>query len=237
MTAQLEAANVFNKQLLTQIETLSATIKSMEETIASLQEALLQKDESLTKSANKIRGISKLISNKSEKQSRTGQEQQTASGQARPKADLKARKNNGAKRDMHNELEEVVKDVYPDDTQFDIRTAILIGIRESVRYRMIPVKFQKIGYRLHTYRQDERVFCCKASRTPLQNSSFEGSFIAGMAQLRYIYSMPVERIVRYFNDNGFHINKATANGLLSKTAGIFDNLSKLLARRYWKIII
>ncbi|GAB6119721.1 hypothetical protein JCM30204_08700 [Dysgonomonas termitidis] len=59
LTAQLEAANVFNKQLLTQIETLSATIKSIEGTIASLQEALLQKDESLTKSANKIRGISK----------------------------------------------------------------------------------------------------------------------------------------------------------------------------------
>jgi hypothetical protein len=29
LTAQLKAANTFNKQLLTQIETLSATIKSM----------------------------------------------------------------------------------------------------------------------------------------------------------------------------------------------------------------
>lgn len=72
LAAQLEAVNAFNKQLLAQIETLSATVKSMEGTIASLQEALLQKDESLTKSANKIRGISKLISNKSEKQSNPG---------------------------------------------------------------------------------------------------------------------------------------------------------------------
>jgi uncharacterized protein YnzC (UPF0291/DUF896 family) len=129
---------------------------------------------------------------------------------------------------MHYELEEVVKDVYPDDTEFDIRTAVEIGIRESIRYRMVPMKFQKIVYRLHTYRQDERVFSCKASQAPLQNSSFDGSFIAGMAQLRYIYSMPVERIVRYFNDNGFHVNKATANGLLSKTVDMFENLYKAL---------
>lgn len=230
LAAQLTAANMFNKQLLVQVETLSATVKSMEATIASLQEALLQKDESLVKSGNKIRGISKLISNKSEKQSRSGQQQQTASGEVSPKVDLKARKNNGAKRDMHYELEEVVKDVYPDDTEFDIRTAVEIGTRESIRYRMIPMKFQKIVYRLHTYRQDERVFSCKASQAPLQNSSFDGSFIAGMAQLRYIYSMPVERIVKYFDDNGFHINKATANGLLSKTADMFENLYKALGR-------
>jgi hypothetical protein len=230
LTAQLKAANMFNRQLLARIETLSATVKSMEGTIVSLQEALLQKDESLTKSTNKIRGISKLISNKSEKQSRTGQEQETASVEVKPKADLKARKNNGAKRDMHYELEEVVKDVYPDDTEFDIRTAVEIGIRESIRYRMIPMKFQKIVYRLHTYRQDERVFSCKASQAPLQNSSFDSSFIAGMAQLRYVYSMPVERIVKYFNDNGFHVNKATANGLLSKTAYLFENLYKALGR-------
>jgi hypothetical protein len=230
LAAQLEAVNAFNKQLLAQIETLSATVKSMEGTIASLQEALLQKDESLTKSANKIRGISKLISNKSEKQSQPRQEQEIASGKVKPKADLKARKNNGAKRDMHYELEEVVKDVYPDDTEFDIRTAIQIGIRESIRYRMVPMKFQKIVYRLHTYRQDERIYSCKASQAPLQNSSFDGSFIAGMAQLRYIYSMPVERIVRYFNDNGFHVNKATANGLLSKTADMFENLYTALGR-------
>ncbi|MDR1203599.1 MAG: IS66 family transposase [Tannerellaceae bacterium] len=230
LTAQLEASNMFNKQLLSQIETLSATIKSMEGTIASLREALLQKDKSLTASENKIRGISKLISNKSEKQSRPKQGQETASGEVKPKADLKARKNNGAKRDMHYELEEVVKDVYPDDTEFDIRTAIEIGIRESIRYRMVPMKFQKIVCRLHTYRQDERIFSCKAIQAPLQNSSFDGSFIAGMAQLRYIYSMPVERIIRYFNDNGFHVNKATANGLLSKTADMFENLYKALGR-------
>lgn len=231
LMAQLNAANAFNKQLLIRIENLSATIKSMEETIASLQEALLQKEESLTKSENRIRGISKLICNKSEKQPcPKRKESKTTSGQIQYKKDLKVRKNNGAKRDMHYELEEVIKDVYPDDSEFDIRMATEIGIRESIRYKMIPMKFQKIVCRLHTYRQNGRIFSCKVSPTPFQNSSFDGSFIAGMAQLRYIYSMPVERIVKYFNDNGFHINKATANGLLSKTADMFENLYKALGQ-------
>lgn len=131
---------------------------------------------------------------------------------------------------MHYELEEVIKDVYPDDSEFDIRMATEIGIRKSIRYKMIPMKSKKIVCRLHTYRQDGRIFSCKVSPTPFQNSSFDGSFIAGMAQLRYIYSMPVERIVKYFNDNGFHINKATANGLLSKTADMFENLYKALGQ-------
>lgn len=69
----------------------------------------------------------------------------------------------------------------------------------------------------------------KQSSAPLahlQNSSFDGSFVAGIAQLRYLYSMPVERIVAYFNENGFNIDKQTAHGLLKKTALLFDNLYK-----------
>ena len=50
----------------------------------------------------------------------------------------------------------------------------------------------------------------QAPLDPLQNSSFDGSFIAGIAQLRYLYSMPVERIVAYFNENGFSLDKQTA---------------------------
>ena len=56
------------------------------------------------------------------------------------------------------------------------------------------------------------------------NSSFDGSFIAGIAQLRYLYSMPVERIVAYFSENGFNLDKQTAHGLLKKTAWLFDKL-------------
>ena len=39
--------------------------------------------------------------------------------------------------------------------------------------------------------------------TPLLNSNYDASFIAGILQLRYIYSMSVERIIKLFAENGF----------------------------------
>ena len=68
----------------------------------------------------------------------------------------------------------------------------------------------------------------KAPDAPFLNSNYDGSFIAGMAHLRYMYSMPVERIVKYFNENGFDMEKATAHGLLAKTETLFDGLYKAL---------
>lgn len=62
---------------------------------------------------------------------------------------------------MHYELEEVIKDVYPDDTGFDIRMATEIGVRESIRYKMIPMKFQKIVCRFHTYDKTDGSFSAK----------------------------------------------------------------------------
>ena len=37
--------------------------------------------------------------------------------------------------------------------------------------------------------------------TPLLNSNYDASFIAGILQLRYIYSMSVERIIKLFAEN------------------------------------
>ena len=45
-----------------------------------------------------------------------------------------------------------------------------------------------------------------------------------MAQLRYMYTMPVERIVKYFKDNGFELPMSTAHNLLKKAAVLLDNL-------------
>ena len=66
------------------------------------------------------------------------------------------------------------------------------------------------------------------SRRKTSISNYDGSFIAGIAQLRYIYSMPVERIVKYFSENGFDMDKGTAHGLLRKTEAIFENLYKAM---------
>jgi hypothetical protein len=40
--------------------------------------------------------------------------------------------------------------------------------------------------------------------------------------------MPVERIVKYFTENGFELNKATAHGLIKKSAGLMDRLDDVL---------
>ena len=39
---------------------------------------------------------------------------------------------------------------------------------------------------------------------------------------------PAERIVKYFQGNGFDLDKQTAHGLLKKTAELFDNLYKAM---------
>ena len=43
----------------------------------------------------------------------------------------------------------------------------------------------------------------------------DSSFIAGMLQFRYVYAMPVERILGYFSENGFELCQPTAHGLIN----------------------
>ena len=90
------------------------------------------------------------------------------------------------------------------------------------------MRFIKKIYHVHTYTQNDEYFSGKAPDAPFLNSQYDGSFIAGLAQLRYMYAMPVERIVKFFNDNGFDMDKSTAHGLLRKTENLFENLYKAL---------
>ena len=170
-------------------------------------------------------GLSKLVEKKSEQQKpepptpKTEEEKQVE--QERKAAERKAHGNNGAKRNMHFNMETVCHDVYPegmeDETPF--------STREVTRYRMEPPKFYKDVYLVHTMKTGDSLISAKAPLTPLMNSSFDGSFIAGIAQLRYLYSMPVERIVAYFTENGFNLDKQTAHGLLEKTVcSLFEKL-------------
>ncbi len=100
--------------------------------------------------------------------------------------------------------------------------------RDVIRYELIPMRFIKKIYHVRTYTQNDKFFSGKAPDAPFLNSQYDGSFIAGLAQLRYMYAMPVERIVKFFNDNGFDMDKGTAHGLLRKTEKLFENLYKAL---------
>ena len=238
---QLEAANATILQLNLTIQNmqssfdavtadLKATIAGLEATIANLEALLKERDASLVKAQNQMRGLSKLVDKKSEQQKpdppSAKTEDEKKAEQERRAAERKARGNNGAKRNMHFEMETIFHEVYPEGMEKETP----FSTREVIRYRMEPPKFFKDVYLVHTIKTAESLVSAKAPLAPLQNSSFDGSFIAGIAQLRYLYSMPVERIVSYFTENGFNLDKQTAHGLLKKTAGLFEKLYKAMRK-------
>jgi len=231
---QLEASNATILQLNLTIQNMQssfdATVAELKATIANLEVLLKERDASLTKAQNQMRGLSKLVENKSEQQkpeppvSKTEEEKQAE--KERRAAERKARGNNGARRNMHFEMETVEKDVYPSGYE----GFAPFSTRDVVRYIMIPPRFIKEVSHIHTVKVEGTLVSAKAPLTPLLNSSFDGSFIAGIAQLRYLYSMPVERIVNYFTENGFNLDKQTAHGLIKKTAWLFEKLYKSMQK-------
>ena len=209
-----------------QIESLSVQVGSLTETIRSLEKSLLQKNGDMQKVEGKNQRMSKLLSNKSEKLVPYAAKEEPA--ETAPPVLPKDRGNNNAKRKEYFSLETIVEHVYPDDPAFDKEKARVIGSVDSVMYTYSKATFKKIIYRQYNCVQQEKVYSGKAPRSPLQNSNYDASFIAGMLQLRYVYSMPVERIVKYFTENGFELNKATAHGLIKKSAGLMDRLDDVL---------
>ena len=47
-------------------------------------------------------------------------------------------------------------------------------------------------------------------------------------ELRYIQSLPVERIINYFESHGFTLKKPTAHKLIEKASNLFENLYKCI---------
>ncbi|MBO7137439.1 MAG: IS66 family transposase [Bacteroidaceae bacterium] len=194
--------------------------------VSSLEELLVQKKAEEQKQHNIIKGLTKIQQNKSEKQAPSAVSDIESASQAEPKPREKT--NYGARRKEHYEAKVEEEDIEPTDPRFDQMKARLIDTHDVVRYILVPMRFIKRVYHVHVYTQDGAIMEGKAPAAPLLGSNYDGSFIAGIAQLRYIYSMPVERIVKYFQENGFDMNKATANGLLCKTENIFENLYKAM---------
>ena len=194
--------------------------------VSSLEELLVQKKAEEQKQHNIIKGLTKIQQNKSEKQAPSAVSDIESASQAEPKPREKT--NYGARRKEHYEAKVEEEDIEPTDPRFDQMKARLIDTHDVVRYILVPMRFIKRVYHIHVYTQDGAIMEGKAPAAPLLGSNYDGSFIAGIAQLRYIYSMPVERIVKYFQENGFDMNKATANGLLCKMENIFENLYKAM---------
>lgn len=228
---QLRLSAEREKVLLAQIENLTQQVSALTKSVQSLEKALLAKNADNLALAGKNRGLGKLISNKSEKITAPAQTEQPlpeAQPQGPVRIDLKERGNNNSKRKEYFDMETIVEEVYPNDPEFDKGKSRVIGYVDSITYKYHPCRFLKVIHRQYNCVQDEKIYSGKAPRTPLLNSNYDGSFIAGMLQLRYIYSMPIERIVKYFTENGFEMSKSTAHGLIKKSADMMERLDQVL---------
>jgi len=210
-----------------QLQEANRKADALLEEVTSLRNTLEHKSEEEARQKRIIKGLVKISENKSEKQPPAPASQDTTADRSSEKKE-RARTNNGAKRKQHLEAEVVEENVEPEDPRFNRELARALHTRDVIRYELIPMRFIKKIYHVHTYTQNDEYFSGKAPDAPFLNSQYDGSFIAGLAQLRYMYAMPVERIVKFFNDNGFDMDKSTAHGLLRKTENLFGNLYKAL---------
>lgn len=212
-----------------QLQEQSIQIQELIASIRSLEEALQSREHDVMSLQGKNRNLGKLLGNRSEKRAVPSGK---GAGAVSDKTAVppKERGNNGAKRKEFFDIETIIEDVYPDDPGFDRTKAKMIGYTDSILYKYLPGRFIKHIYRQHNCLLSEKVYSGNAPKAPLLNSNYDSSFIAGMLQLRYIYSMPVERIAKYFTENGFEIQKSTAHGLIKKSAEMMERLDEVLKK-------
>ena len=217
------------------VSSLTIQVNELIERIKSLEELLVQKGIAIDKANRQNKALGKLVSGKkSERQEKNPQDSMTQEEFDKKKKEQaekrKARKNNGAKRDMHYEMKEVHVTIDPVMDAELLKTLRLFGTRTCIRYSMEPIKFIKTVYHINTYTDGSIMYPGKTPPALLLNSSYSPSFAAGLLQMRYIYSMPVERITKYFADNGFTLRKATANKLIARSADVLENFYKAICQ-------
>ena len=76
------------------------------------------------------------------------------------------------------------------------------------------------------------MYDAKIPVSPFLNSNFNSSVIADLIQKRFVYSLPVEHIIRYYKEMGFDLPKSTAHGSLTKAAELLDKLTPCIKRSY-----
>lgn len=242
LNEQLKSANDFIKESSAKISALTELISELNARIASMEQAVSIKDQDITKQKKIIKGLSKISQNKSEKITPAPipvptKEEIEILEKARA-IKCKQRKNNGAKRNMYPDMEVEMHIVNPNDPNFDIDKAKIVGAKDDngeypyrtvIRYECVPMRFIKHEYRIYTYSQDGKIYEGETPKSAFFNSNYDASFLAGIMQLRYIYSMPVERIVKYFEDNGFALHKSTANGFIKRASELLENVYKAIA--------
>lgn len=203
--------------LVATVGSLTKTIESQSKELSALKEIILERDNA----ANKLQRFANInLPKKTEKRKVAA----SITLDKSPAPTPKERGNNGAKRKVYNNLEEIVEDVLPSDANFDEKAAIYLFHRDVIRYKYIPPRLVKYIYRCKRYRIGDDFFEGKIPTAPFLNSNFDSSLLAHLIQQRYVYGMPVERIIKYLNEMGIDIPKATTHGLIEKSAELLDRL-------------
>lgn len=226
---QLEVSQATIDSLNGTISELRFTVEDLKKTVKSLEQALKDKGVETARARKALKNVAAIMEKHSERQQPSHDDpidEEFASTKEKPKYDPKARGNNGAKRLEHMECEERVIMVSPSGE--DLTEARFIRFQDSVRYRVIPMKVVKEIYRVALYSKNGTIIRGNAPAAPLQNSCFDGSFIAFCAQMHFLYSMPINRIASWLGDNGFKISRGTIGGLLSKASAVFSKLHECL---------
>lgn len=208
-------------------EKLTATVDELRKQIASLEDVIKGKGEELSKEKAARQAVQRLQGSPSERQAKPAVCAASETPEQKPQ---KKRTNNGAKRKTHPECEVETVVIEPDSPDFKPEAATFIGECDVVRYVMEPMRFRKIIYKVRKYVQDEKIYRGSAPAAPLLNSQYTASFIAGLAELRYLHCMPLENAVEYFRAHGFDLDKGTAQKLVSKVKVQLENLYKALGQ-------
>lgn len=182
-------------------EKLTATVDELRKQIASLEDVVKGKGSELSKEKAARQAMRRLQESPSERQPKPAP---SPSDDTAEKKVEKKRTNNGARRKTHPECEVETVVVEPDSPDFRPEAAAFIGECDVVRYVMEPMRFKKIIYKVRKYAQGEKIYKGSAPATPLLNSQYTASFIAGLAELRYLHCMPLENAVEYFRSVNTH---------------------------------
>ena len=227
LQGRLDEAMASVSSLTMSNEKLTATVDELRRQIASLEDVIKGRSTELSKEKAARQAVQRLQGSPSERQARP---KASAAPDAAEQKPQKKHTNNGAKRKTHPECDVETVVVEPDSPDFNPEAATFIGECDVVRYVMEPMRFKKIIYRVRKYVQDEKIYKGSAPAAPLLNSQYTSSFIAGLAELRYLHCMPLENAVEYFRAHGFDLDKGTAQKLVGKVKVHLENLYKALGQ-------
>ena len=227
LQGRLDEAMASVRSLTLSNEKLTATVDELRRQIASLEDVIKGNSTELSKEKAARQAVQRLQGSPSERQAKPAASAVPDAPEQKPQKKLT---NNGAKRKTHPECEVETVVVEPDSPDFNPEAATFIGECDVVRYVMEPMRFKKIIYKVRKYVQDEKIYKGSAPAAPLLNSQYTSSFIAGLAELRYLNCMPLENAVEYFRAHGFDLDKGTAQKLVGKVKVHLENLYKALGQ-------